>query len=87
MQLSLYNNLITKIEGLDGCPLIQKLYLEGNRISRLEGLVEQRYLEELNLSNQKIPDGDFFSFDDYSVAAISGSLQTLDINNASINDP
>ena len=39
------------MEGLEACPKLKKLYLEKNCISKLEGLTEQRQLEELNLSH------------------------------------
>jgi len=38
------------MEGLEGLPALRKLYLEKNRISRLEGLTACRNLEELYLS-------------------------------------
>lgn len=37
-QLTIYNNLISKLEGLDNLEMLTKLYLEKNCIARLEGL-------------------------------------------------
>ena len=76
-QINLFNNLITKMDCFDECVNLQKLYLEGNRISRLEGLNNCTALFELYLGNQntRVP----FTFDEYSLAAISRSLQLLDL--------
>jgi Leucine-rich repeat (LRR) protein len=59
---------------------LRKLYLEKNQISRLEGLTGCRHLEELYLSQQEIQTN--FTFDDYSLAAISGSLKYLDLSDS-----
>ncbi len=45
-----YEELRAKMEGLEGLVCIRKLYLEKNKISRLEGLTNCRVLEELYLS-------------------------------------
>lgn len=63
---------------------LKKLYLEKNQISKLSGLENCRKLEELYLGNQQLPPGTTFEFDEYSLAAISGSLRTLDIPNSSV---
>ncbi|TNV88203.1 hypothetical protein FGO68_gene9687 [Halteria grandinella] len=85
VQLSLYNNQITIMEGFDGLPMLKKLYLEKNRISRLEGLTACRQLEELYLSQQDTQSD--FSFDEYSLAAIAGSLKYLDLSQARVSEP
>jgi Leucine-rich repeat (LRR) protein len=72
------------IEGLDGLPSLRKLYLEKNMISRLEGLTNCRELEELYLSHQDIQTD--FTFDEYSLAAIAGSLRYLDLCNARVRE-
>jgi protein phosphatase 1 regulatory subunit 42 len=59
------------MEGLDRLACLKKLYLEKNCISRLEGLQNCRQLEELYLSKQTLPPELEFTFDDYSLAAIS----------------
>lgn len=76
-QINLFSNYLTKMDCFEECFGLQKLYLEGNRICRLEGLTSCTQLEELYLGNQQtnVP----FTFDDYSLAAISGSLQLLDL--------
>lgn len=85
-QISLYNNLISKIEGLESCPFITKLYLEKNCISRLEGLTSQSMLEELILSDQKLSSETEFTFEDNSLAVISGSLTELDLRGCHIRE-
>jgi Leucine-rich repeat (LRR) protein len=61
----------------DDCTKLQKLYLEGNQISKLEGLTNCTQLKEIYIGNQKtrVP----FTFDEYSLAAISASLVLLDM--------
>lgn len=77
IQLSLYDNRISKMEGFKDLVNLRKLYLEKNLIYRLEGLESCRMLEELNLNNQLVSTEMFFTFDEYSLAAISGSLREL----------
>ena len=83
-QLSLYNNKIDMIEGLEDLVNLKKLYLEKNMISKLQGLENCRRLEELYLGNQQLSVGAFFEFDEYSLAAISASLRNLDIPNSRV---
>lgn len=85
IQLSLYNNSLTKIEGLQSLSQLKRLYLEKNKIKRLEGLENCRFLEEINMSDQNIEEA--FTFDEYSVAAISLTLKTLDIQNSKVVEP
>ena len=61
------------------CTKLRKLYLENNRINRLEGLQNCTSLEELYLGHQNITVAAEFTFDEYSLAAISGSLMMLDL--------
>ena len=60
------------------CTQLRKLYLEANRISRLEGLNNCQRLEELYLGDQNIGNLEF-TFDEYSLAAISNTLEVLDL--------
>jgi len=83
-QLSLYDNRIDMMEGLRDLVNLKKLYLEKNMISKLQGLENCRKLEELYLGNQDLPIGCHFEFDEYSLAAISGSLRNLDIPNSRV---
>ena len=62
--LSLDDNHIHKIEGLEVLVHLKKLDLEKNCISRLEGLHNCRALEELYLSKQILPDFVEFTFDE-----------------------
>jgi Leucine-rich repeat (LRR) protein len=75
------------MEGFQDLVNLRKLYLEKNLIYRLEGLESCRMLEELNLNNQLVSSQMFFSFDEYSLAAISGSLRELHLQNCRINEP
>ena len=79
-RLYIYDNRITKIENLENLVNLQHLYIERNMISRLEGLQNCVKLEELTLHEQRLPRGATFTFDEYSLAAIAGSLRTLDLS-------
>ena len=85
-RLSLHNNMITKIENLDSLVNLQKLYLDHNRIRCLEGLRNCTQIEEIDLSNQKLPRKAEFSFDEYSLAAISGSLTKINLSMTNLKD-
>lgn len=61
------------------CTKLRKLYLENNRINRLEGLQNCQCLEELYLGHQQYRSASEFTFDEYSLAAISNSLVLLDL--------
>lgn len=45
---------IERIEGLSGCPKLQKLWLMENRISKIEGLAACTGLQELYLYSNRI---------------------------------
>jgi Leucine-rich repeat (LRR) protein len=45
---------IERIEGLSGCPKLQKLWLMENRISKIEGLEACTGLQELYLYSNRI---------------------------------
>lgn len=47
-------------------------------IAKLEGLEQCRQLQELYIGHQNLPKNQLFSFDEYSLAAISGTLRYLD---------
>lgn len=52
--LFLYENKISRIEGLDGCPQLRRLWLNGNCIRRIEGLYPVGGLRELWLQKNYI---------------------------------
>eukprot|EP00347_Sterkiella_histriomuscorum_P006256 403353466 len=87
IQLSLYNNKLTRMNGFEGLKSLRKLYLEKNCLSRLEGLTDCSQLEELYLSGQVLPQELEFTFDDYSLATIAQSLKILDISNSRVIRP
>ncbi|CDW71068.1 leucine-rich repeat protein [Stylonychia lemnae] len=87
IQLSLYNNQLKKIQGLEKLTSLRRLYLERNQISRLEGLTDCQQLEELYLSGQNLTNDQEFTFDDYSLAAISRSIKILDLSNSRVRFP
>lgn len=66
---------------------LKKLYLEKNMISKLDGLDNCRKLEEIYLGNQELPPTVEFTFDEYSLAAISGSIRLLDLPNSRVVNP
>ena len=67
----------------DDCVSLRKLYMEHNRISLLAGLRNCTMLEELYLGDQQIGNKQF-SFDEYSLAAISNSMSVLDLPSANL---
>lgn len=75
------------MEGLLEMVNLKKLYLEKNMISKLDGLDNCRKLEELYLGNQELPKGVEFTFDEYSLAAISNTLRFLDLPSANVVNP
>jgi len=48
-------------------------------IRKLEGLQNCTKLEELTLQEQKLPSNVVFEFDEYSLAAIAGTLYSLNL--------
>lgn len=52
----LHAQCIERIEGLSGCPQLQKLWLMENRISKVEGLNACTGLQELYLYSNRISD-------------------------------
>ena len=78
-QINLFGNYITKMDCFTECTKLRKLYLENNRINRLEGLQNCQCLEELYLGHQQYRSAPEFTFDEYSLAAISNSLVLLDL--------
>ena len=75
--LFLQNNYIKVIPTLTSAAL-EKLRLDENEISIVEGLEELRCLEELSIANQRIPSE--LRFDSLSMGAISQSLRVLDVS-------
>ncbi len=61
--LALQNNYITSLHGLEQLHSLQKLYLEGNSLARIEHLGALRRLRELHVSRQLLPEGQGVEFD------------------------
>eukprot|EP00891_Asterochloris_glomerata_P007477 jgi/Astpho2/7477/Aster-02050 len=61
--LALQNNYITSLHGLEQLHSLQKLYLEGNSLARIEHLGALRRLCELHVSRQLLPEGQGVEFD------------------------
>ena len=80
-RLYIYDNCITKMENFENLVNLQRLYLDRNMIRRLEGLQNCPRLEELTLQDQRLPRTADFTFDDYSLASIAGSLYNLNLAN------
>ena len=53
-RLSLVDNRISLIQGLENCPLLEELSLEKNKISVIQGLNHLQYLKKLELGKNKI---------------------------------
>ena len=52
--MSLADNELAKIEGLERCTLLEELCLEENRLLKLEGLSSLIYLKKLDLGKNKL---------------------------------
>jgi len=59
-ELNLADNYIRKIENLEGCPKLKILNLSYNNIHILENIKNNIYIENINLSNQYIPNFIYF---------------------------
>jgi len=85
--LYLQNNHIQNMSGLECLPRLTKLYLEGNEIQRIECLQHCQGLEELHISNQRLPPGLSLTFDENSLMALGRSLMVLTAANNNIVEP
>ena len=54
VQLYLYSNRISRIQGLDKLVYLEKLWLNSNRLSRVEGLGNLGNLRDLNLAGNTL---------------------------------
>lgn len=70
--LYIQNNNIQRIgkSTLSALQNLQKLYLDNNCIPVLEGLENLHLLEELYISNQRLPEGQHFIIDPESIKAV-----------------
>lgn len=86
--LYLENNMISELPTITNTKL-KKLYLDENEIREVSGLGELINLEVLSVSRQRLSENDFLKFDTQSLAAISRTLEVLDIsgNHLSILKP
>jgi hypothetical protein len=86
--LYLENNVISTLPNITNTKL-KKLYLDENEINVIKGLEDLTKLEVLSVSRQRIPRNEFLKFEQGSLAAISRTLEVLDIsgNNLSILQP
>lgn len=87
MQLNLYDNRINMMEGFLDLVNLKKLYLEKNLIQKIDGLDNCRKLEELYLNDQELPANVEFTFDEYSLAAISSSIKVLHLQSCQVVNP
>ncbi|XP_064625733.1 protein phosphatase 1 regulatory subunit 42-like isoform X2 [Lineus longissimus] len=83
--LYLQNNNISKIDGLSHLPRLSKLYIGNNCITVIEGLERLDCLQDLHVEHQKLPPGEQLLFDPRSLAALTHSLQSLNISGNNIN--
>lgn len=77
--LHMQNNALRRMEGMMMLRSLEKLYLDRNAIQRLEGLDECFNLQELHIAHQRLPAGTELTVDDGSLAAISESLEILNV--------
>jgi len=66
---------------------LRKLYLDQNAIEHLHGLEGCPGLEELHISNQRLPPGRALTFDVESLMAVSNSLKILMCTKNNLSDP
>eukprot|EP00833_Pecoramyces_ruminatium_P006110 jgi/Orpsp1_1/1180142/evm.model.c7180000072281.1 len=78
-QLYLQNNKIEKIDGLDQLTNLVTLHLGNNCIKHVENL-NLPLLTTLKLDYQKIPEGEFMTFDEECIKNLSDSLTTLTLS-------
>ncbi|CAL8096830.1 unnamed protein product [Calicophoron daubneyi] len=78
--LYLQNNNIERIERLSELKNLQKLFLSRNRITVVEGLEGLTSLQELRVDHQHLQPGEYLLFDERSIAAISETLNRLDVS-------
>lgn len=78
-QLYLQNNYISKISGLDQLCNLVILHLGNNCIKHIEN-INLPFLTTLKLDNQKIPEGEFMTFDETCIKNLSDGLQTLTLS-------
>lgn len=79
-QLNLERNNIERLEGLDFQQRLKKLYLRHNKIKRLEGLKYCMSLQEIQISNQHVGSGNFFTIEEESMIGVSESLLSIEMN-------
>ncbi|KAG4081386.1 hypothetical protein H8356DRAFT_1362476, partial [Neocallimastix lanati (nom. inval.)] len=73
------NNYISKISGLDQLCNLVILHLGNNCIKHIEN-INLPFLTTLKLDNQKIPEGEFMTFDETCIKNLSDGLQTLTLS-------
>ena len=74
------------MSGFEKLKKLKKLYLTRNRIQVLEGLLENRSLEELHVDRQLLRPGEHFVMDPRNCVALSSCLSVLNISGGNCHD-
>ena len=74
------------MSGFDKLKKLRKLYLTRNKVQVLEGLLENKMLEELHVDRQLLRPGEHFVMDPRSCQALASCLRTLNISGSNCHD-
>ena len=74
------------MSGFDKLKKLRKLYLTRNKIQVLEGLLENKMLEEVHVDRQLLRPGEHFVMDPRTCQAMAGCLRTLNISGSNCHD-
>ena len=74
------------MSGFEKLKKLRKLYLTRNKIQVLEGLLENKMLEEVHVDRQLLRPGEHFVMDPRTCQAMAGCLKTLNISGSNCHD-
>ena len=74
------------MSGFDKLKKLRKLYLTRNKIQVLEGLLENKMLEEVHVDRQLLRPGEHFVMDPRTCQAMASCLKTLNISGSNCHD-
>ena len=74
------------MSGFDKLKKLRKLYLTRNKVQVLEGLLENKMLEEVHVDRQLLRPGEHFVMDPRTCQAMASCLKTLNISGSNCHD-
>ena len=74
------------MSGFEKLKKLRKLYLTRNKIQVLEGLLENKMLEEVHVDRQLLRPGEHFVMDPRTCQAMAGCLKSLNISGSNCHD-